>query len=299
MKSVLTVITPSDKEKLTKPFLTEIGDRITKAGGKVIGSDWLAQDTAFDIIYTRIENADAEAQAREVIADAPIDCVAQDVAERQKRLLICDMDSTIITVECIDEIADFMGLKPKIAAITERAMRGEIDFASALKERVALLKGLKETVLQEVYDTRVKFTPGARELVATMRAQGAYAILVSGGFDFFTSRIQAELGFDSNSANSLEIKNGELTGNVLDPILDRKAKLDTLIETSSKRSISLAETLAVGDGANDLPMITAAGIGVAYHAKPIVQELARAKINHCDLTALLYMQGYKQEEFVK
>jgi phosphoserine phosphatase len=299
MKSVLTLIAPPDKEKLTETLITEISKKLTQAGAKIIGGEWLSAETVYDIAFTRMENFAADEIVRELIADAPIDCVVQDMAERHKRMLICDMDSTIITVECIDEIADFAGVKKQVAAITERAMRGEIDFVGALKERVALLKGLKETVLQEVYNQRVKFTPGARELVATMRAHGAYCVLVSGGFDFFTSRIQSELGFNANFANSLEITDGVLTGHVHEPILGKQAKLQTLIDVSNQENISLSEVVAVGDGANDLPMLTAAGTGVAYHAKPVVQQGARVKINHCNLTALLYMQGYKKEEIVK
>lgn len=299
MKSVLTIIAAPEKNKLTNALIAEITQSMTQAGAKLIATDWLAEDIALDIIFTRMENPAAEIIARTVVGELPVDIVVQDTAERQKRLLISDMDSTMITIECIDEIADFVGVKPQVAAITERAMRGELDFVTALKERVALLKDLPEGTLQKVYDTRVKFMPGARELVATMRANGAYTMLVSGGFDFFTSRVEAALGFHANSANRLEVKDGKLTGHTMEPILDKQAKLNTLICISNEKNIRLSEALAVGDGANDLPMITAAGAGVAYHAKPIVQQAARIKINHCDLTALLYMQGYKQEEIVK
>ena len=298
MKSVLTVIAPQDKEKLTNTLVQEIAANMVKAGATIISTDWLAPHIAYDIIFSHMENSAAEHIARQTIGVLPIDCIAQDTFQRRKRMLISDMDSTIITIECIDEIADFAGVKTQVAAITERTMRGEIDFIAALSERVALLKGLEENVLQKVYDNRVKFMPGARELVATMRANGAYTILVSGGFDFFTSRVQAELGFHDNSANQLEIAGHKLTGQVLEPILDKQAKLATLIKVSNEKNISLAEVLAAGDGANDLPMLIMAGLGVAYHAKPIVQQGARAKINHCDLTALLYAQGYHYEEIV-
>jgi phosphoserine phosphatase len=241
----------------------------------------------------------AEAVAREALENQPIDCIAQATDGRQKRMLITDMDSTVITVECIDEIADFAGVKEKVAGITERAMRGEIDFPAALAERVALLAGLPEATLMQVYDERVKFMPGARELVATMRANGAYTILVSGGFDFFTSRVRDALGFHADASNRLESMDGKLTGKVVPPILDKNSKLLTLMQTSSERQISLSDVMAAGDGANDVPMLLAAGMGVAYHAKPVVQSSVRARINHCDLTALLYAQGYREEEIVR
>lgn len=299
MKTVLTVIAASDKGKLTQALVNDIAKALEGAGAQVLAQDWLAADIACDIIFSKLEPAAAEDAARAVIGELPIDCVAQDTDGRQKQLLISDMDSTIITIECIDEIADFAGVKEQVAGITERAMRGELDFIAALRERVGLLKGLEAAVLQQVYDKRVKFMPGARELVQTMRANGAYTILVSGGFDFFTSRVQEAIGFHDNSANQLEISEGKLTGKVLEPILDKHAKLATLMQVSGEKNISLSQSLAVGDGANDLPMIMAAGLGAAYHAKPVVQQSARARINHCDLTALLYIQGYRQEEFVK
>lgn len=299
MKSVLTLIAASDKEKLTNSLVKTISEAVAGAGGLIIGSEWLAEGIACDIIFSRVENRIAEDIAREALGNLPVDCIVQDTAERQKNLLISDMDSTIITVECIDEIADFAGVKEHVAGITERAMRGEIDFADALAERVGLLKGLEEVVLQSVYNERVRFMPGARALVATMRANGAYTMLVSGGFDFFTARVQAELGFHDNSANRLEVSGGKLTGRVIPPVLDKQAKLSTLMQVAGEKHIPLSQALAVGDGANDLPMIVAAGLGVAYHAKPVVQQSARARINYCDLTALLYAQGYRHEEIVE
>ncbi|HEU5048326.1 MAG TPA: phosphoserine phosphatase SerB [Rickettsiales bacterium] len=299
MKSVLTVIAASDKEKLGQGLVNDIVKALEGAGAQVIGQDWLAPDEACDIVFSKLEPVAAEEAARAVIGDLAIDCLAQDTDGRQKKLLISDMDSTIITIECIDEIADFAGIKEQVAAITERAMRGELDFIAALRERVELLKGLEASVLQQVYNERVRFMPGARELVQTMRANGAYTLLVSGGFDFFTSRVQEALGFHDNSANRLEVSEGRLTGHVLDPILDKQAKLSALMQACGENNLSTSQSLAVGDGANDLPMIMAAGLGAAYHAKPVVQQSARARINHCDLTALLYMQGYRKDEFVK
>ncbi len=199
------------------------------------------------------------------------------------------MDSTMITVECIDEMADFVGKKAEVARITERAMNGELDFAQALCERVALLKGLSESTLQQCYDERVKMMPGAKELIAAMRKQGGYTVLVSGGFTFFTSRVRDVLGFHEDFSNRLEVENGMLTGRVIPPILGKEAKLQTLKDTCKNLGISTQNVIAVGDGANDLPMLLEAGLGVAYHAKPVVQAQASARINHCDLSALTYL----------
>jgi phosphoserine phosphatase len=209
------------------------------------------------------------------------------------------MDSTIINVECLDELADFAGLKAEIAAITERAMRGELAFEGALRERVGMLKGLATQALQQAYDERVRLNPGARTLVRTMAANGARCVLVSGGFTFFTGRVAAAAGFHANRANTLIEADGRLAGLVGEPILGREAKLAALLEEAKALGLPLAGTLAVGDGANDLAMIEAAGLGVAYRAKPIVAAQADAKIDHADLTALLYFQGYRAAEFVR
>jgi phosphoserine phosphatase len=228
----------------------------------------------------------------------PIDTVVQPLAHRRKRLLVADMDSTMIGQECIDELADFVGLKAHVAAITERAMRGEIEFEPALRERVALLRGLPSTVIEDVIAQRVRMTPGARTLVATMRANGAHTCLVSGGFTAFTGRVAAMIGFDESHGNALLINDGgKLTGAVAEPVLGREAKLAMLIELRDRLGLAPAQTLAVGDGANDLAMIMQAGLGVAYRAKPAVAAAAAARIDHGDLTALLYLQGYRREEF--
>jgi phosphoserine phosphatase len=218
------------------------------------------------------------------------------IANRRKSLLVADMDSTVISCECLDELADTAGLKPQVAAITERAMRGEIEFAPALRERVALLKGLPLAALARVYDERVRLNPGASALVATMRAHGAKTLLVSGGFTFVTKRVAAAAGFDSQQANTLLDDGATLLGTVAEPILGREAKLEALERATRGAGLDPAETLAVGDGANDLAMIKRAGLGVAYHAKPVVAEAASARIDHGDLTALLYLQGYRQDE---
>ena len=238
------------------------------------------------------------AAAEAALAQTRVDLCAQPWSERRKRLLLADMDSTIIGCECIDELADFAGVKDKVSEITERAMRGELDFEGALRERVAMLKGLPLGDLQRAYDERVRLNAGARTLVRTMSAGGARAVLVSGGFTFFTSRVAQAAGFADNRANTL-IETGEgLAGTVGEPILGREAKLAALKEEAAGLGIALSQTLAVGDGANDLAMIEAAGLGVAYRAKPIVASQADAKVDHADLTALLYFQGYRAEEFI-
>ena len=232
------------------------------------------------------------------LAYLPVDYCLQPREGRTKSLLIADMDSTIINVECLDELADFAGLKAEISAITERAMRGELVFEAALRERVGMLKGLSVDALQRTYDERIRLNPGARTLVRTMAANGARCVLVSGGFTFFTARVAEAAGFQDHRANTLIQADGALTGEVGDPILGKAAKLSALEEEAAALGISLAETLAVGDGANDLAMIEASGLGVAYRAKPIVAAQAHAKVDHADLTALLYFQGYRDEEFV-
>ncbi len=231
------------------------------------------------------------------VGERPIDFAVQPVENRKKRLLIADMDSTIINVECLDELADFAGVKAQVSEITERAMRGELAFEGALRERVGMLKGLSVDALQACYDDRVKLNPGARTLVRTMAEHGARCALVSGGFTFFTSRVALAAGFHLNRANTLNEADGQLTGTVGDPILGKEAKLAALQEETSALGLTPADALAVGDGANDLAMIEAAGLGVAYRAKPIVAAQAHAKVDHADLTALLYFQGYTAAEF--
>jgi phosphoserine phosphatase len=234
---------------------------------------------------------------RASLGGAPIDVVVQPVAARRKRLFLADMDSTMIGQECIDELADLVGLKEHVSAITERAMRGEIAFEPALRERVALLKGLDENVVEEVIASRITLTPGGRELVQTMRAGGAYAALVSGGFTLFTSRIGVMIGFHEDRSNRLIVQDGKLAGLVEEPILGREAKRETLIELRAKFGLAAHDSMAVGDGANDLAMLGEAGVGVAYHAKPKVAAEAAVRVDHGDLSALLYMQGYRRAEF--
>ena len=263
---------------------------------------WLDAGIAADIPFTPVGAIDQRglaAQIRMALTGRPVDVVVQAAADRRKRLFLADMDSTMIGQECIDELADYVGLKPLVAAITERAMRGEIAFEPALRERVALLKGLPQSVADEVIEKRIVLTPGGRTLVATMRANGAYTCLVSGGFTPFTSRVGAMIGFNEDRANTLLVESdGRLSGFVGEPILGREAKLETLNELRQRFGLSPEETMAIGDGANDIPMIAAAGLGVAYHGKPAVAQAAAAQIDHGDLTALLYAQGYSRAEFV-
>jgi len=227
-----------------------------------------------------------------------IDLVVQPSANRRKRLLLADMDSTMIQQECIDELADEAGVGAHVAGITARAMNGELDFEDALRERVALLKGLPQAVIEQVYANRITFMPGGATLVATMKAHSAGAALVSGGFTEFTRRVAQTLGFDENRANTLNIANGQLTGTVAEPILGREAKVQALKEISARMGITAADVMAVGDGANDLGMLGLAGAGVALHAKPSVAAQCDIRINHGDLTALLYIQGYAAADFI-
>jgi phosphoserine phosphatase len=260
---------------------------------------WLFDEVAVDIPFASDEPIAAiVTRLQQARGDLPIDVVVQPRIDRRKKLFLADMDSTMIGQECVDELADFAGLKAHVAGITERAMRGEIAFEPALRERVALLKGLAVSVVDDVLKQRITLTPGGRELVATMRAHGAYTCLISGGFTLFTNAIAAMIGFQENRANELKVLDGKLTGEVAEPILGRAAKLATLIELRESFDLDNLDTLVVGDGANDLGMIEAAGLGVAYHAKPAVAAAAAARIDHGDLTALLYAQGYRREEFV-
>lgn len=260
----------------------------------------LAPDIAVDIHFVPELGADARPLADEVraaLGGAPIDVVVQLETGRRKRLFLADMDSTMIGQECIDELADLVGVKAHVAAITERAMRGEIAFEPALRERVALLRGLPSGVVSDVLRDRITLTPGGPELVGTMKANGAYAALVSGGFTVFTAEIAARIGFDEHRANTLLMDEGRFLGAVAEPILGREAKLAALVDLRDRLHLAPSETMAVGDGANDLAMLQEAGLGVAFHAKPAVAAAAHVRIDHGDLTALLYMQGYSRDEF--
>lgn len=261
---------------------------------------WLADGIACDLpLKTGTDITETTAKIRAALGDAPVDIVIQEQDSRRKKLLIADMDSTMIQQECIDELAEEVGLREHIAGITARAMNGEIAFEPALRERVALLKGLPVSIIDQVIANRITLTSGGKELIATMKKHGAYTALVSGGFTSFTSKIAAMLGFDENRANILLDDGTHLTGLVEEPILGADAKKISLDEICAKLDITEQEAMAVGDGANDLPMIKHAGSGVALHAKPAVAAQARIRIDHGDLTALLYIQGYRKTDFVK
>ena len=257
---------------------------------------WLCAGTACEFT---VADPQVTADARAALQGYGVDANTVSALFRRKKLLLADMDSTIIGCECLDEIADFAGLKPQIAAITERAMRGEIEFEPALRERVALLKGLPAATLDRVYAERVALNPGARALVRTMAEAGATTMLISGGFSFFTSRVAEAAGFAEDQANELLIADGKLTGTVREPILGRAAKKEALHILARKGNLTLADTLAIGDGANDLGMIADAGLGVAYRAKPTVAAAAGARLDHSDLEAVLYLQGYRDDEIVR
>ncbi|MBM6594539.1 phosphoserine phosphatase SerB [Microvirga pudoricolor] len=253
----------------------------------------LASGIAADLVVRGASDGGAiERRVRDVLADRPVDVIVQPLAHRRKRLFLADMDSTMIAQECIDELADYVGLKTEVSEITERAMRGEIAFEPALRERVALLENLPVGVVDEIIAERITLTPGGPELVRTMRRNGAYTCLVSGGFTIFTGPISAKIGFHEHRSNVLNLDGEALAGTVTEPILGREAKLATLVELRERLGLASHDTMAVGDGANDLAMLEEAGLGVAFHAKPAVSAAAHARVDHGDLTALLYCQGY-------
>lgn len=294
MAFVATLVANPSNPVLT-PALAEKAAEAVNASGLY----WLADGIACDIaLRDDSDPAAARDTLLAVIGDEPIDLAIQDAETRRKKMLIADMDSTMIGQECIDELAAEVGLKDLVAGITARAMNGEIAFEPALRERVALLKGLPVSVIDGVIEKRITLTPGGRELIATMKAKGYYTALVSGGFTVFTSRIAAMLGFDENRANLLLDADGKLTGEVAEPILGKQAKVDALIDIAERLGISPEEAMAVGDGANDLGMLHLSGAGVALHAKPAVAAEAKIRIDHGDLTALLYLQGYRKSDFV-
>lgn len=269
--------------------------------GRAVGASaisWLAEDVACDLtLPADTPQEAARAALKGALAGEPIDVAVQRPEGRRKKILIADMDSTMIDQECIDELADEVGLKDHVAAITARSMNGEIAFEPALRERVALLKGLPVSVIDRIIDNRLTLASGGMALVATMRAHGAWTALVSGGFDAFTGRIAAKLRFDEHRANRLTEAGGRLAGTVAEPILGRAAKAEALLDICARLRLAPADAIAVGDGANDLDMIRLAGTGVALHAKPAVAAEAAFVVDHGDLTALLYLQGYRQDEF--
>lgn len=282
-------------EQLGIATIADAFDRLVAGGCMPERERWIDTGIAADLDF-----AAEPLRARRLLEGGwpGVDIVVQPLAGREKRLLVADMDSTMITVECIDELADYAGIKPQIAEVTERAMRGELDFEAALAARVALLKGLDESAIDQCLAERVRLMPGAATLVRTMRARGALTILVSGGFTRFADPVAEQLGFHRAVANRLDIAGGRLTGTVATPIVGRETKRATLLAARDELGLAAEATLAVGDGANDLAMIEVAGLGVAYHAKPVVAAAAAARIDHNDLTALLYAQGIPSIDWI-
>jgi phosphoserine phosphatase len=288
---------------VANPARPAVTDATVAVAARALGQETervvLASGITSDLFFEAPTDLKAiEAKLRSSLAGEPIDIVIQPAATRAKRLFLADMDSTMIGQECIDELADYVGLKAEVSEITERAMRGEIAFEPALRERVSLLKDLPLGVVDEIIEKRITLTPGGRALVGTLRAHGAYTCLVSGGFTLFTGPVAAKIGFHEHRSNTLVVAGERLAGRVEEPILGREAKLATLIELRERLGLQRHETLAVGDGANDLAMLSEAGLGVAFHAKPAVAAAAHARIDHADLTALLHIQGYRAEAFV-
>ena len=281
---------------LSSADLDIASDALAGIGAMPGAPAWLDQGIAADIPFGRVERASARGALEGLLPG--IDVVVQPSADRARKLLVADMDSTMITIECIDELADYAGIKPQIAEVTERAMRGELDFESALDARVALLKGLEEGAIDRCHAERVKLMPGAQALIRTMKAHGARTVLVSGGFTVFADKVAESIGFDRAISNRLGLAGGMLDGTVARPIVGSATKRETLIAEREALGLAPSQTLAVGDGANDIPMIEEAGLGVAYHAKPKTAEAADARIEHGDLTALLYVQGYRRADWV-
>jgi phosphoserine phosphatase len=304
MSYVATLISAAARPAVTEALAVRVAEKLPQARRGA----WLHPGVAIDILFgDPSDRPGATAgllkklthELRGVIGAAPADVVLQPLDGRRKKLLVADMDSTMIGQECIDELADYAGLKDRVAAITARAMRGEIAFAPALRERVALLRGLPAATIDRVIAERIRPNPGAAVLVQTMRAHGAYTCVVTGGFTAFMAPLAKAIGFDEYHANTLLTDAaGRLTGEVAEPVLGREAKRDTLLTLRERLRLRREDSLAVGDGANDIPMIEAAGLGIAFHGKPALREKAGASIDHGDLTALLYAQGYRREDFV-
>ncbi|HEX7873525.1 MAG TPA: phosphoserine phosphatase SerB [Sphingobium sp.] len=290
---VATLIAPG---ALRHEHIASARDAIAGTGAVPGETRWLDEGAAADILFT---GDMAPVRAAIAALGLPVDFAVQNAAHRAKKLLVADMDSTMITIECIDELADYAGIKPQIAEVTERAMRGELDFSSALTERVALLKGLDDSVIDICRAERVKLTPGAKTLIRTLKARGAQTVLVSGGFTRFAEPVGQEIGFDVAIANVLGIADGKLTGTVEFPIVDAERKRTELIGHAERLGIDLHDTLAIGDGANDIPMIVESGLGIAFHAKEKARAAADAAISHGDLTAVLYMLGIAKAEWVE
>jgi phosphoserine phosphatase len=287
---IATLLTNPAKTKLDPALVENL--RNAWGGGDAV---WLSADEAAE--FTLAEQPGNQWDVWRDLQDLGVDLIVQPLAGRRKKMLLADMDSTMIQQECIDELAAEAGIGERVAEITARAMNGELDFEGALLERVGLLKGLPEAIIEKVLEERITFMPGGKALLATMKANGGYAALVSGGFTAFTAKVAAELGFDENHANTLIVEDGALNGDVGRPILGKQAKVDQLERITAKLGLSEADVIAVGDGANDLGMLGRAGSGVALHAKPSVAAQCDIRINHGDLTALLFLQGYARADF--
>ena len=297
MDNVLTLISNPALAVLDDSTVSKTCATLQALGAEIAAPVWLADGEAVDIEFDQTSTGQAEAAVLSLMGTAPIDVVAQKTYRRRKKLLIADMDSTIVTGETLDELADFAGLKAEITAITQRAMRGELDFFEALQARVSMLKDLDESFLEKTMNN-VTLTPGAKALVRTMRANGAITALISGGFSYFTDRVREIVGFHSSLGNQLEILNGKLTGGVIAPIVDKNVKQEMLIDIAEQQGLSLAETMAIGDGANDVPMLAKAGTGFAYHAHPVARKAAHARLDHANLTGALFAQGYHKDEII-
>ena len=277
---------------LTKTLLQSLGSQSCE-------TRWLSRGTAVDIVFDKVPLSVAREKITTRLDSVPVDVNVQELKGRRKRILIADMDSTIIENESLDDLADIAGLKSQVEVITEKAMRGEMDFKIALKERVRLLRGQPETILHRFLSERIKIADGAFCLIKTMKTQGATTALVSGGFSQITAHVAKKVGFDINLGNQLLISDKKITGEISTPILTAESKKKTLYSISNNQNVQIHETIAVGDGANDIPMLQSAGTGIAFRAKPIVQAATAFRINHCDLTALLYIQGYHDNEINK
>jgi len=298
MQYVATLISDPAVEPLDPGLAAEASAALADTGATVAAADWLAPSRACDLAFTGADPTSALAAIRGAIGGRPIDAAVLPVAGRRKRLLISDMDSTIITNETLDDLAEYAGVGAEVTAITWQSMRGEIEFVEALETRVAMLQGLPAAML-EVAFRQVVLMPGAQTLVRTLRQHGVHTVLVSGGFKYFTTRVARMVGFEEEQANELEVAYGWLTGKVVPPIINRDGKVDALVRISEQKGIDIADTMAVGDGANDLGMIARAGLGVGFRCKRIVAEHAAVRIDHSDLTALLFIQGYRAEDFVR
>ena len=292
---VLTLVGNADLFPLEQIHIDKVRQHLAVAGKQV----WLAENEACDLFFdSPLPAIKLAEQARNAILGTMLDVVCMPVAGRRKKLLICDMDSTLINQECIDELADAFGVGVRIREITTDVVEGKINFSDALRQRMALMKGLDYSQLEKVYEDRISLKEGARTLVQTMRQHGAYCILVSGGFGFFARRIAERIGFHDHQANELAFEHGKLTGEVCEPILGRTAKLETLNRLCENRNLKPGDVLAVGDGANDIKMIKAAGLGVAFHGADALKKQANARIDHGDLATLLYIQGFNKSQFV-